>query len=105
MTEIEIQKKEANDLKKDLTTNTFYTNNIPTTLKQQMIDVNGIKGGEKFESPQVVVPINSIFTDQELNALDLEELKKNNIICHNVVIASGTSTPIKTILEIKDYLS
>lgn len=35
----------------------------------------------------------------------LEELKKNNIICHNVVIASGTSTPIKTILEIKDYLS
>ena len=35
----------------------------------------------------------------------LGELKKNNIICHNVVIASGTSTPIKTILEIKDYLS
>ena len=35
----------------------------------------------------------------------LEELKKSNIICHNVVIASGTSTPIKTILEIKDYLS
>ena len=70
---IEIQKKEANDLKKDLTTNTFYTNNIPTTLKQQMIDANGIKGGEKFESPQVVVPINSIFTDQELNALDFEE--------------------------------
>ena len=70
---IEIQKKEANDLKKDLTTNTFYTNNIPTTLKQQMIDANGIKREEKFESPQVVVPINSIFTDQELNALDFEE--------------------------------
>ena len=72
---IEQQKKESNDLKKDLTTNTFYTNNMnmATALKQQMMESNYRKEDERFESPQVVVPITSIFTDQELNALDFED--------------------------------
>ena len=73
---IEKQKKEAKDLKKDLTTNnTFYTNNNPnsSTFRPNNFDPNGIKREEKLEAPQVVVSISSIFTDQELNAMDFEE--------------------------------
>ena len=73
---IEKQKNETKELKKDLTTNgTFYTNNIQSTLRQNNLDFNSgfIKREEKIESPQVVVSINSIFTDQELNAMDFEE--------------------------------
>ena len=72
---IEKQKRETVELKKDLTTNTFYTNNMnmATQLKQQMEANAYLKESEKIEAPQVVVPITSIFTDQELNALDFEE--------------------------------
>ena len=71
---IEKQKKETKELKKDLTTNnTFYTNNIGSTLRYNNLDVNGYKKEEKIEAPQVVVSISSIFTDQELNAMDFEQ--------------------------------
>ena len=70
---IEKQKKETQELKKDLTTGTFYTNNISPTSRPNNFDYYGIKREEKLESPQVVISINSIFTDQELNAMDFEE--------------------------------
>ena len=71
---IEKQKKETKELKKDLTSNnTFYTNNIGSTIRHNMLDVNGYKKEEKIEAPQVVVSISSIFTDQELNAMDFEQ--------------------------------
>ena len=69
---IEKQKKETKELKKDLTTGTFYSNNIISTLRQNNFDYI-YKKEEKLESPQVVVSISSIFTDQELNAMDFEE--------------------------------
>ena len=71
---IEKQKRETVILKKDLTTNnTFYTNNIGSTLRQNNMDLNGYKKEEKIDAPQVVVSISSIFTDQELNAMDFEQ--------------------------------
>ena len=33
-----------------------------------------LKKEEKIESPQVVISINTIFTDQELNAMDFDEV-------------------------------
>ena len=75
---IEQQKKEKNELKKDLTTNnTFYSNNMMngSTFRQNFnLDFNPMKKEqEKIDSPQVVVSINSIFTDEELNAMDYEQ--------------------------------
>jgi hypothetical protein len=75
---IEKQKKETKELKKDLTTNnTFYTNMNATTFRQnynsEMNNNLYKKDEEKIDSPQVVVSINSIFTDQELNAMDFEQ--------------------------------
>ena len=70
---IEKQKKETKELKKDLTTgNTFYTNNLNSPSLNN-INLNGFKKEEKLEAPQVVVSIDSIFTDQELNAMGFEE--------------------------------
>ena len=70
---IEKQKKETKELKKDLTTgNTFYTNNL-NSQSLNNINLNGFKKEEKLEAPQVVVSIDSIFTDQELNAMGFEE--------------------------------
>ena len=69
---IEKQKKETKELKKDLTTgNTFYTNNI--NASPGMNNLSYVKKEEKLEAPQVVVSIDSIFTDQELNAMGFEE--------------------------------
>ena len=75
---IEKQKKETKELKKDLTTNnTFYTNMNASTFRQnynsEMNNNLYKKDEEKIDSPQVVVSINSIFTDQELNAMDFEQ--------------------------------
>ena len=74
---IEKQKKETKELKKDLTTNnTFYTNMNASTFRQNYnSEMNNIykKEEDKIDSPQVVVSINSIFTDQELNAMDFEQ--------------------------------
>ena len=74
---IEKQKKEKNELKKDLSTNnTFYTNNMMngSTFRQNYnLDLNNVKREEKIDSPQVVVSINSIFTDEELNTMDFEQ--------------------------------
>ena len=72
---LEKQKKETKELKKDLTTNTFYTNNPNySTFRQINPEYNPVKKEEKIDSPQVVISINSIFTDQELNAMDFDEL-------------------------------
>jgi hypothetical protein len=73
---IEKQKRETKELKKDLTTNnTFYTNNPNfSTLRQMNPEYNPVKKEEKIDTPQVVISINSIFTDQELNAMDFDEL-------------------------------
>ena len=74
---IEKQKRQTIELKKDLTTNnTFYTNNNFSTLRQNYIydtNNNNKKAQEKIDSPQVVISINSIFTDQELNAMNFEQ--------------------------------
>ena len=74
---IENQKKKNMELKKDLTTNnTFYTNMNATTFRQNYnSEMNNAykREEEKIDSPQVVVSINSIFTDQELNAMDFEQ--------------------------------
>ena len=35
---------------------------------------------------------------------NIEDLKRNNVIFNNAVIASGTSTPLSTINQIKEYL-
>ena len=75
---IEKQKKETKELKKDLTSNnTFYSNNLMngSTFRQNFNLDMGIKKREeeKIESPQVVVSINSIFTDHELNAMSFEQ--------------------------------
>ena len=35
---------------------------------------------------------------------NIEDLKRNNVIFNNAVIASGTSTPLNTINQIKEYL-
>ena len=74
---IEKQKRQTIELKKDLTTNnTFYTNNNFSTLRQNYIydtNNNNKKEQEKIDSPKVVISINSIFTDQELNAMNFEQ--------------------------------
>ena len=74
---IEKQKKEKNELKKDLATNySVYSNNMMngSTFRQNYnLDFNNVKREEKIDSPQVVVSINSIFTDEELNAMDFEQ--------------------------------
>ena len=73
---IEKQKRQTNELKKDLTTNnTFYTNNNASTFRYNCnSEMNNIyKKEEKIDTPQVVVSINSIFTDQELNSMDFEQ--------------------------------
>ena len=75
-------KKEKEKLKEmqKLTSNSFFMNGINgnTTMQQQMIDMNNMNmnmnnsfnKSEKIDIPQIVVPIDSIFTDQELNAMD-----------------------------------
>ena len=67
-------KKEKKKLKEmqGLTSNSFFTNglNPNSTLQQQIAEINNFNINEKIETPQIVVPIDSIFTDQELNAMD-----------------------------------
>ena len=59
-----------------LTSNSFFMNglNQNTTMQQQMMEMNNLSNAlnkyEKIETPQVVVPIDSIFTDEELNSMD-----------------------------------
>ena len=65
-------KKEKQKLKEiqKMTSNSFFMN-PNSTMQQQIIDINNsLKYNEKIETPQIVVPIDSIFTDQELNAMD-----------------------------------
>ena len=68
-------KKEKQKLKEmqKMTSNSFLMNgiNANTTMQQQMMDMNNsFNKPEKVDTPQIVVPIDSIFTDQELNAMD-----------------------------------
>ena len=68
-------KKEKKKLKEmqGLTYNSFFTNgmNQNSTIQQQIIEMNNnFNSYEKIETPQIVVSIDSIFTDQELNAMD-----------------------------------
>ena len=63
-------KKEKEKLKEmqKMTSNSFFN-----TMQQQIIDMNNnFNRYEKIEKPQIVVPINSIFTDQELNAMNYD---------------------------------
>ena len=68
--EIKKEKKKLQDMQK--TSNSFPMNQ--TMMQQQMIDMsNMMANNEKNEKPQIVVPIDSILTDQELNAMDFND--------------------------------
>ena len=61
------EKQKVKEMQKGLTNNSFFNN----SLQQQILDLNNLN--EKPNTPQIVVPIDSIFTDQELNAMDFDE--------------------------------
>ena len=61
------EKQKLKEMQKGLTNNSFFNN----SLQQQMLELNNLN--EKPETPQIVVPIDSIFTDQELNAMDFKD--------------------------------
>ena len=69
--ELKKEKKKVKEAQK-MTSNSFFMNNFNpnTTLQQQIMDLNNSLKYEKIETPQIVVPIDSIFTDQELNSMD-----------------------------------
>ena len=70
--EFKKEKQKMKELQK-LTSNSFFMNgiNANSTMQQQIIDINNdFNRFEKIETPQIVVPMDSIFTDQELNAMD-----------------------------------
>ncbi len=55
-----------------LTSNSFFMNGLAnSTMQQQLMEINNsLNKFEKIETPQIVLPIDSIFTDQELNSMD-----------------------------------
>ena len=61
------EKQKVKEMQKGLTNNSFFNN----SLQQQILDLNNLN--EKPNTPQIVVPIDSIFTDQELNAMDFND--------------------------------
>ena len=68
--EFKKEKQKVKELQKGLTSNSFFMNG---TTQQQIFDINNsFNKYEKIETPQIVVPIDSIFTDQELNAMDFD---------------------------------
>ena len=70
--ELKKEKQKVKEVQK-MTSNSFFMNNFNpnATLQQQIMDLNNsLKYAEKIETPQIVVPIDSIFTDQELNSMD-----------------------------------
>ena len=70
--EFKKEKQKLKELQKGMTTNSFFMNG---TMAQQMIDLNNTlnKYNEKIETPQIVVPIDSIFTDEELNSMNFSD--------------------------------
>ena len=70
--EFKKEKQKLKELQKGMTTNSFFMNG---TMQQQMIDLNNAlsKYNEKIETPQIVVPIDSIFTDEELNSMNFSD--------------------------------
>ena len=70
--EFKKEKQKLKELQKGMTTNSFFMNG---TMQQQMIDLNNTlnKYNEKIETPQIVVPIDSIFTDEELNSMNFSD--------------------------------
>ena len=70
--EFKKEKQKLKELQKGMTTNSFFMNG---TMQQQLIDLNNTlnKYNEKIETPQIVVPIDSIFTDEELNAMNFSD--------------------------------
>ena len=72
--EFKKEKQKMKEMQK-LTSNSFFMNgiNANSTMQQQIIDINNdLNRFEKIDTPQIVVPMDSIFTDQELNAMDYE---------------------------------
>ena len=70
--EFKKEKQKIKEMQK-LTSNSFFANgiNANSTMQQQIMEINNnLYKSEKIDSPQIVVPIDSIFTDQELNAMD-----------------------------------
>ena len=61
------EKQKVKEMQKGITSNSFFNN----SLQQQILDLNNLN--EKPDTPQIVVPIDSIFTDQELNAMDFND--------------------------------
>ena len=72
--EFKREKQKIKEMQK-LTSNSFFMNgmNANSTIQQQLMEMNNsFNRYEKIETPQIVVPIDSIFTDQELNAMDFD---------------------------------
>ena len=65
--QLQKEKQKVTEMQKGLTNNSFFNN----SLQQQILDLNNFN--EKSDTPQIVVPIDSIFTDQELNAMDFQD--------------------------------
>ena len=75
--ELKKEKQKLKETQKMTANNSFNMGgggfNPNATLQQQLMDLNNsLKYTEKIETPQIVVPIDSIFTDQELNAMDFK---------------------------------
>ena len=71
--EFKKEKQKMKEMQKNITSNSFFMNGINgnTTMQQQMMEMNNnFDQYEKIDIPQIVVPVESIFTDQELNAMD-----------------------------------
>ena len=72
--EFKKEKQKMKEMQKS-TSNSFFMNgmngNTTMQMQQQIMEMNNsFNKYEKIDTPQIVVPIDSIFTDQELNAMD-----------------------------------
>ncbi len=103
------------EIKNKLPRAVFYDEICDATLLRQIaiknldssVDTIIIVGSNKSSNTMKLYDIAlRVHPDKQVVLVkDVEELKTLKLVYENVVIASGTSTPIATINKIKDYLS
>ena len=103
------------EIKNKLPRAVFYDEICDATLLRQIaiknldssVDTIIIVGSNKSSNTMKLYDIAlKVHPDKQVVLVkDVEELKTLKLVYENVVIASGTSTPIATINKIKDYLS
>jgi len=103
------------EIKNKLPRAVFYDEICDATLLRQIaiknldsgVDTIIIVGSNKSSNTMKLYDIAlKVHPDKQVVLVkDVEELKALKLVYKNVVIASGTSTPIATINKIKDYLS